>query len=82
MVQPSVNRSFNHIIYPLAPKQNQSLWVINYNMFITCLKRILIQADLSNNYQPLDFSSDDKNKFKIKLKNNVFGLKNGILKKG
>ena len=50
-----------------------------YNVFITCLKRILIQIDLFNDYQPLDFSSDNKNKFEINLKDSVFGLKNDML---
>ena len=48
-------------------------------MFITCLKCILIQIDLFNDYQPLDFFSDDENEFKINLEDSVFGLKDGIL---
>ena len=49
-------------------------------MFITCLKRIIIQVDLSNDYQPLDFSNDDKNEFKIDSEDSVLGLEDGILK--
>jgi hypothetical protein len=50
-------------------------------MFITCLKRIIIQVDLFNDYQPLDFSNNDKNEFKIDSEDSVFGLKDSILKK-
>jgi hypothetical protein len=49
-------------------------------VFITCLKRIIIQVDLSNDYQPLDFSNDDKNEFKIDSEDSVLGLEDGILK--
>jgi hypothetical protein len=49
-------------------------------VFITCLKRILIQVDLFNDYQPLDFSSDDKNKFKINSEDSVLKLKDGMFK--
>ena len=48
--QPSVNRLSDHTIYRPAPNQNQSSWVTGYNVFITCLKCILIQVDLSNDY--------------------------------
>jgi hypothetical protein len=49
-------------------------------VFITCLKCIIIQVDLSNDYQPLDFSNDDKNEFKIDSEDSVLGLEDGILK--
>ena len=51
-------------------------------MFITCLKCILIQVDFSNDYQPLDFFSDDENEFEIDLKDSVLGLEDGMLQKG
>jgi hypothetical protein len=45
-----------------------------------CLKHILIQVDLFNDYQPLDFLNNNKNKFKINLEDSVLGLKDSILK--
>ena len=48
-------------------------------MFITYSEYILIQIDLSNNYQPLDFSSNNKNKFKINLEDSILRLEDYIL---
>jgi hypothetical protein len=50
-------------------------------VFITYLKRIIIQVDLFNDYQPLNFSNNNKNEFKIDLEDSVFRLKSGTLKK-
>ena len=52
-------------------------------MFILCLKRILILIDLFNDYQLLEFFLlMMKMCLKFDLKDNVFGLKNGMLEKG
>jgi hypothetical protein len=50
-------------------------------MFITCLKYIIIQVDLFNDYQPLELLNNNKNKFKINSEDSVLRLENGILKK-
>jgi hypothetical protein len=49
-------------------------------VFIICLKCIIIQVDLFNDYQPLDFLNNNKNEFKIDLEDSVLGLKDGIFK--
>jgi hypothetical protein len=45
-----------------------------------CLKGIIIQVDLFNDYQLLDFLNNNKNKFKIDPEDSVLGLENSIFK--
>ena len=49
-------------------------------MFVTCFDRVLILLDLSNDYQPLDFSGDDESIFDTNIEDSILGLEDNLLK--
>jgi hypothetical protein len=48
-------------------------------MFVMCFDRVLILLDLSNDYQPLDFSSDDESIFDTDIEDSILGLEDNLL---
>ena len=49
-------------------------------MFVTRFGRVLILLDLSNDYQPLDFSGDDESIFDTNIEDSILGLEDNLLK--
>ena len=49
-------------------------------MFVTRFGRVLILLDLSNDYQPLDFSGDDESIFDTDIEDSILGLEDNLLK--
>ena len=48
-------------------------------MFVMCFDRVLILLDLSNDYQPLDFSSDNESIFDTDIEDSILGLEDNLL---
>ena len=48
-------------------------------MLVTCFDRVLILLDLSNDYQPLDFSSGDESILDSDIEDSILGLEDNFL---